>query len=85
MILLPCHIPTVGITSNGPGGEFNGLIGLAEGLLYSLRLYIKVIEKMVKADSSNHDVDALLKDANARLQGAASLDTIIIHVNVSNI
>ena len=50
-----------------------------------MRLYIKVIEKMVEADSSNHDVDALLKDANARLQGAASLDTIITHVNVSNI
>ena len=54
------------------GGEFNGLVGLAEGLLYSLRLYIKVIENMVKVDHSNRDVNALLNDANDRLQGAAS-------------
>ena len=47
-------------------------MGLVEGLLYSLRLYIKVIENIVKIDHSNQDVNALLNDANARLQGAAS-------------
>ncbi len=59
----------LGITNNGPGGEFNGLVGLAEGVLYSLRLYIKVIEKMSLTNPDDGELSILLHDANARLQG----------------
>lgn len=65
---------TIGITSDGPGGEFNGLVGLSEGILYMLRMYIKVISRMMMQSTTSipeadnrAQVKRLMDDTHNRL------------------